>query len=125
MTRKKDRRNVTWGEFRRERYFLADHAFALPGGKHEPRDHKPRDLVGKKQWDQMMTVATDVVLRTTDHMGSMIEDMQNQWSAWMDATPLEPDQTRLRSSTTPTSMSLKSWTLHPLSGPSQMSVVVG
>lgn len=85
---KRDRRQIAWGKFRRERYFLADHVFALPGGG----KHRPRDLVGKKQWDEMMTLATDVALRTTDHMGSMIEDMQSQWSVWMDATPLDPAQ---------------------------------
>lgn len=86
MTRKRDRRKIASGTFRRERFYLADHVFAIRGAK-----HKPQDPLGKKQWVEMMDLPTDVALRTTDHMGSMIEDMQQQSSAWMDAMPLDPD----------------------------------
>jgi hypothetical protein len=37
-----------------------------------------------------MDLPTDVVLRTTDHMGKMIEDMQRQQSAWIHAVSLDP-----------------------------------
>jgi len=88
VTRKQDRRKITQGRYRRKRFFLADQVFAIGGDG----DHDPQDLIRKKAWGELMTLPTDVALRTTDHMGSMIKDMQHQWSAWMDATPLDPDE---------------------------------
>ncbi len=37
-----------------------------------------------------MVLPTDVALRTTDHLGTMVRDMQRQQSVWMDATGLDP-----------------------------------
>jgi hypothetical protein len=86
MTLKNDRRKISRGRFRRKRFFLADHVFLSAGGK-----RKPQDLLSKRRWSQLMDLPTDVVLRTTDHMGKMIEDMQRQQSAWLDAVSLDSD----------------------------------
>jgi hypothetical protein len=37
-----------------------------------------------------MDLPTDVALRTTDHMGIMVKDMQRQQTAWLDATGPDP-----------------------------------
>jgi len=86
VARKSDRRFITTGRFRRKRFYLADHVFLDPG----VRSNKANDPLSKKQWDRLMALPTDVLLRTTDHMGTMIWDMQRQWSAWMDALPIDP-----------------------------------
>ena len=36
-----------------------------------------------------MDLPTDVLLRTSDHQGSLIDDAHTQWSAWVFATPIE------------------------------------
>lgn len=56
VTRKQDRRDITRGQFRRKRFFLADHVFAVAGGP----DHEPQDLLSKKGWDRLMDLPTDV-----------------------------------------------------------------
>ena len=74
-------RPITHGKYRVERFYLSDEAFAVPfGGSSDPSD-----LLAKEQWDHLMVLPTDVLLRTTDHFGQMIQDMQQQVSAWLDA----------------------------------------
>ena len=74
-------RPVTHGKYRVNRFYLSDEAFAVPF----VGSSDPRDVLGRKQWDHLMVLPTDVLLRTTDNFGTMIEDMQQQSSAWLDA----------------------------------------
>jgi hypothetical protein len=37
----------------------------------------------------MQDLPTDVLLRTTDHLGTVVRDMHEQWSAWIFAMPME------------------------------------
>lgn len=84
-----DRRSLWRGRYRRNRAYLADHVFGIPGGA---EDHHPTDLLNKAEWRQLMDLPTDVALRTTDHMGSMVQDMQAQVSTWLDACELDPSK---------------------------------
>ena len=86
MSKENLRRPVTKGRYRAKRFYLGDEAFADAGVGAD----KPTDLLGRKRWDQMIVLPTDVLLKTTDHLGPMIQDMQQQWTAWMDAAPLDP-----------------------------------
>ena len=71
------------GDFRTERAYLADQVFALvPGG-----DDPPMDVVPREAWEGIMDLPTDVLLRTTNHLGLMVDDMHDQGAAWVHATP--------------------------------------
>jgi hypothetical protein len=59
--------------------------FLHPGG-----DRKPTDPLEEKRWHELVALPTDVVLRTTDHLGQMLADMQEQQSTWLDAVELDP-----------------------------------
>ncbi len=83
MGNRKDRRPITKGKYRRQRAYLADHLFALSTG----RSPRPTDLLRRKQWEHMMVLPTDVLLRTTDYMGTMLDDMLTQTYAWLRAMP--------------------------------------
>lgn len=81
-------RAIAKGRYREKRAYLADHVFmSAPGGKKEPDD-----LLPKKEWGQFMHLPTDVLLRTTDYLGSMVDDMLTQEHAWVTAMPTDPAQ---------------------------------
>src|SRR5262245_42633947 len=84
---KKNSRAITEGAYRKRRVYLADHVFADPGVGSDA----PTDLLGPQRWSALTDLPTDVLLRTTDHSGRLIKDMLNQASAWLEATPLDPD----------------------------------
>ena len=48
-------------------------------------------MLGKKQWDSLMTLPTDVLLRTTDYLGLMIGEMLRQSYAWLRTLPTDPN----------------------------------
>jgi hypothetical protein len=86
MARPEDTRFITQGEYRERRAYLADHVFlGVPGG-----GQPPNDLLGQKEWEHLMDGATDVLLRTTDYLGSMIDDMGSLAFAWVTSIPPDP-----------------------------------
>ena len=87
MARPEDLRPISDGTYRERRAYLADHVFMnVPGaGK------SPDDLLGEEEWAHFTHLATDVLLRTTDYLGSMIDDMLTQSYAWLSALPLTDD----------------------------------
>jgi len=86
MTRPEDLRPIAEGAYRERRAYLADHVFlGVPGG-----GRPPDDLLGPEEWDSFMHLPTDVLLRTTDYMGRMIDDMCTQAYAWLTAMPSDP-----------------------------------
>lgn len=87
MTRPEDLRHITDGTYRERRAYLADHVFLNAPGGGKP----PDDLLGQEQWEHFTHLATDVLLRTTDYLGSMIDDMLTQNYAWLCALPLTDD----------------------------------
>jgi hypothetical protein len=54
------------------------------------RDKAPSDLLGPEQWEHFMDLPTDVLLRTTDYLGTMVDDMQTQAYAWLCSMPTDP-----------------------------------
>ena len=41
-----------------------------------------------------MDLPTDVLLRTTDYLGRMVDDLHDQGSAWIHATPMQPSDSQ-------------------------------
>lgn len=86
MIKPEDMRSISEGAYRERRAYLADHCFLqVPGG-----GAAPSDLLEPEQWGHLMDLPTDVVLRTTDYLGSMLDDMQTQAHAWLRSIPYEP-----------------------------------
>ncbi len=79
-------RPVTEGIYRERRAYLADHVFAVAPAASVP----PSDLLSEEKWASLTDLATDVLLRTTDYLGSMIDDMLTQAHAWLCALPTDP-----------------------------------
>jgi hypothetical protein len=86
MTSPEDLKPLADADFRAKRAYLADHVFAIAP---EP-DVPPQDPLVQEQWEHLMDLPTDVALRTTDHLGTMIDDMLTQHYAWMGALPPDP-----------------------------------
>ncbi len=88
MAKEKNLRSLPSRDFRRNRAYLADHVFALSTGKSE----KPTDKISRKAWRSLVQLPTDVLLRTTDYQGSIIEDCIRQSSGWNRACPWDARQ---------------------------------
>jgi hypothetical protein len=89
-SRPEDFRPLDVGLFRTERQYLADHVFAIVSGGGEP----PSDVVPREAWEGMVDLPTDVLLRTTDYLGRMVDDLHDQGSAWIHATPMQPSDSQ-------------------------------
>lgn len=63
MTRPEGLRPITEGAYRERRAYLADHVFLQVAGGGQP----PSDLLGQEEWEHLMDLPTDVLLRTTDY----------------------------------------------------------
>jgi hypothetical protein len=74
-------------DFRRERCFLADEVFLTPGGAEEDQ----KDLISEEAWDGLVQLPTDVLLRTTESVAVILEDCYSLGSAWIHATPMQPE----------------------------------
>ena len=86
MPRPEDIRPITEGTYRERRVYLDDHVFlAVPGGS-----RPPTDLLGKESWESLTDLPTDVLLRTTDYLGRMVDDMLTQAYAWLCALSTDP-----------------------------------
>jgi hypothetical protein len=73
-------------DFRGRRVYLPAEAFALVTGPYEA----PTDPMSRKQWQELMSLPTDVLLRTSDHHGSQLAQLNTLWSGWMGLLPVEP-----------------------------------
>jgi hypothetical protein len=85
-SRPEDRVPLSVGRFRAERQYLADHVFLNVPGAGAP----PSELVDRETWEGIMDLPTDVLLRTTDYLGHMVNDLNQQGGAWIHATPTQP-----------------------------------
>jgi hypothetical protein len=72
-------------DFRAKRDYLPAEAFALVTGPYEGTT----DLIPKDQWQSLMSWPTDVLLRTTDQLGSQLAQLHNLWETWVQTLPLE------------------------------------
>jgi hypothetical protein len=80
-------------DFRRTRSYLAPHAFATwrMDDPDEPDVWAPpSDLIPWEDWDDIMTLPTDVVLKTTSYEGSWAARVHRLASDWIDACPIDP-----------------------------------
>jgi hypothetical protein len=67
-------------DFRRLRRYLAPWLFL--GGKEGTTYPPPSDLMPEERWDGVMTLPTDVALKTTSYEGSLaarLEELQSDW----------------------------------------------
>jgi hypothetical protein len=86
MARPENTRPITYGMYREKRAYLADHVFlAVPAG-----GQSPNDLLGKEEWERLTDLPTDVLLRTTDYLGRMVDDMLTQAYAWLLSLSVDP-----------------------------------
>jgi hypothetical protein len=88
-SRPEDRVPLSVGRFRVERQYLADHVFALVSGGGDA----PDDVVPREAWEGIMDLPTDVLLRTTDYLGTMVDDLHEQWGGWIHSMPSQPSDT--------------------------------
>lgn len=80
---KKTTRRIRKGRYRQKRAYLADNVFLdVPGG-----GAAPNDLLSRKKWKHLMDLPTDNVLRTTDYLGTLLDDMLTQSYQWLKALP--------------------------------------
>ena len=81
-----DRVHLPDDDFRRERVLLAPHLFADAG---DGPDLPPTDLVSQDAWTGLIDLPTDVLLRTTSHEGSAVDELHGLSSLWTFLTPME------------------------------------
>lgn len=73
-------------DFRRSRKYLAPWLFAWPGD--EPDTYPPpSDLVPEDRWDNVMTLPTDVALKSSSYEGSIIARLSSLCSDWISSWP--------------------------------------
>jgi hypothetical protein len=58
------------GDFRRARSYLAPHMFATWSEGDPDTYPPPNDLISEKDWDCVINLPTDVLLKTTSYEGS-------------------------------------------------------
>ena len=75
------------GDFRRLRRYLAPWLFALPGGDEGKIYPPPSDLVPEETWDGVMTLPTDVALKSSSYEGSLISRLATLHSEWIFSWP--------------------------------------
>ena len=87
-----DRVGLEPGDFRRERMYLAPHLFLDGGEAPEP----PPDLLPVDSWESLMTLPTDVLLRTTAQYGTKVHTLHRHTSTWSDSSPIDFETTPYR-----------------------------
>jgi len=76
------------GDFRIRRRYLHPSLFVLgPEGDTYP---PPSDLIAEDEWDGMMILPTDVLLKSTSYEGALVGGLQTLQSNWIFSWP-EPD----------------------------------
>lgn len=83
-----DYRSLPKDDFRGRRAYLADHLFARSDGPSPP----PTDLVPEDSWSSIMNLPTDVLLRTTDYQGGLVDAARVQLHAWVFALPVDEEE---------------------------------
>jgi hypothetical protein len=79
------------GDFRRLRRYLAPHLFAWPDEDEAVAYPPPTDLVPEERWDHLMTLPTDVALKSSSYEGSTISRLATLDSDWIFSWP-EPGE---------------------------------
>ena len=74
-------------DFRRLRRYLAPHLFAWPDEDEPDTYPLPTDLVPEEKWDHLMTLPTDVALKSSSYEGSAISRLATLDSDWIFSWP--------------------------------------
>ena len=74
-------------DFRRVRRYLAPHLFAWPDDDDAKTYPPPSDLVPEENWDHVMTLPTDVALKSSSYEGSAIARLATLESQWIFSWP--------------------------------------
>jgi hypothetical protein len=78
------------GDFRRIRRYLAPHLLAWPDDDDDPGTYPPpSDLIPEESWDHVMTLPTDVALKSSSYEGSVIARLATLESQWIFSWPGE------------------------------------
>lgn len=76
------------GDFRRVRSYLAPHAFATWWEGDDDTQPPPTDLIPEEDWDNVITLPTDVLLNATSYDGSWVSRINKLATDWLDAMPI-------------------------------------
>jgi hypothetical protein len=76
------------GDFRRVRSYLAPHAYATWNEGDPDRWPPPDDLIGEGDWDNVIQLATNVLLKTTSCAGSWVSRLNKLVCDWIAAIPV-------------------------------------
>lgn len=77
-------RKLDPSDFRARREILDPSDFALGGDTPDPQ---PTDLVTEEAWNGIMTLPSDVAVRTTSYQGSRVALLYELWTGWIDILP--------------------------------------
>lgn len=75
-------------DFRARRNYLPAEAFALVTGPYAGAT----DPVPEEQWHELMSLPTDVLLRTSDQCGTPLAQLNRLWGRWIETLPLEVEK---------------------------------
>src|ERR1700761_4800947 len=78
-------------DFRARRKVLARSDFGIAPGS-EPR---PSDLIDKKVWQSLVILPEDVAIRTSNHQGTTLAQLDELSSAWVFSTRMPPYRERM------------------------------
>lgn len=74
-------------DFRRIRRYLAPHLFAWPDDDESGTYPPPSDLIPEENWDHVMTLPTDVALKSSSYEGSAIARLATLETQWIYSWP--------------------------------------
>lgn len=80
-------------DFRRCRSYLAPHVFAswrIDDPDELDEYALPTDLISEEDWGGVMTLPTDVVLKTTSYQGSWASRVHHLATDWLFTSPMDP-----------------------------------
>lgn len=66
-------------DFRSERIRLPKESFLI----HPDEDPEPSDLISKETWRELVWLADDTSIRTSDHHGSILRDANEMYGHWL------------------------------------------
>lgn len=75
------------GDFRRIRRYLTPRLFAWPDDDEPQTYPPPSDLIPEERWDHVMTLPTDVALKSSSYEGSAIARLAALESQWIFSWP--------------------------------------
>ncbi len=87
LVKQEDGVDLPRDDFRRLRRYLAPHLFASSDDDEPETYPPPSDLVPEEKWDHVMTLPTDVALRSSSYEGSAVSRLATLESQWIFSWP--------------------------------------